>query len=674
MTESPPGPLGELDMYGFLLALDDAMRPLFAPQDITQTAAAMLGGFLKVNRCAYAHVDEQLGTFTLTGDYTAGVPSIVGRYRSEDFGAEFVRLSRLGVSYVVDDAENDPRVVDVLGAYRATQIGAVVSVPVIKGGRFVAGMALHQARPRVWQAQEIKLLELVANRCWESIERNRVTQASLESEAKFRTIADAMPQMVWSTLADGYHDYFNQQWYDFTGVPQGSSDGTGWHDILHPEDLESARERWRQSLAAGEAYEIQYRVRHHSGQYRWVLGRALPVRDEGGAIVRWMGTCTDIHDQKRAEEELRGMNARKDEFLAMLAHELRNPLAPIASAAHLLKLVGTDAARIEQASDIIARQVRHMTVLVDDLLDVSRVTRGLIELEQQPVDLQSLVASAVEQARPLVKSRGHVLNLRMHASDPVVRGDRTRLVQVVANLLNNAAKYTAPGGEITLAVELHGSEARIVVTDNGTGIEDKLLPHVFELFTQGARTPDRTQGGLGLGLALVRSIVALHGGTVTAESAGLGQGSRFTIALPALAAPAAEPAARAAPAPALPAVRPARLLVVDDNVDAAESLGVLLQAEGHAVQIATGPFQALRMALAEPPDLYVLDIGLPDMDGYELSRRLHAQAPDSQAVFVALTGYGQAHDLVLSKAAGFDHHFVKPLDMARFRAILATLP
>ncbi|MGX4642980.1 ATP-binding protein [Massilia sp. SYSU DXS3249] len=671
MPESPPSPLGELDMYRFLLALDDAMRPLFAPQDITQTAAAMLGDFLGVNRCAYAHVDDQMGIFAVTGDYTAGVHSIVGRYRTEDFGAEFVRLSRLGITYVVEDAETDPRAAEVLGAYRQAQIRAVISVPVLKAGRFVAGMALHQARPRAWQPQEIKLVELVANRCWESIERNRVTLASIESEAKFRTIANAMPQMVWSTLADGFHDYFNQQWYDFTGVPQGSTDGAGWNGLFHPDDQEEAWERWRHSLATGETYEIQYRLRHRSGQYRWVLGRALPVHDEGGAIVRWMGTCTDIHAQKQAEEELRGMNARKDEFLAMLAHELRNPLAPIASAAHLLKLAATSPARIEHASDIITRQVRHMTALVDDLLDVSRVTRGLIELDKYPVDLKAIVASAIEQARPLIKSRGHALNLRMQASDPVVQGDRTRLVQVVANLLNNAAKYTAQGGEITLAVDLHADRARIAVTDNGIGIEDKLLPHVFDLFTQGARTPDRAQGGLGLGLALVKSIVTLHGGTVQAESAGLGKGSRFTICLPVLAEDAP---VREHPGQAAPAVRPARLLVVDDNVDAAESLAVLLQAEGHAVRVASDPFQALGMALAEPPDLYVLDIGLPNMDGYELSRRLHAQAPDSNAVFVALTGYGQAHDLVLSKAAGFDHHFVKPLDMVRFRAILAALP
>ena len=658
-------------MYRFLLALDDALRPLVAAHSITQTAAAMLGTFLKASRCVYAHGDPQLETFTLVGDYTDGVPSFIGRYRSEDFGAEFLRLSQLGMHYVVEDAETDPRVADVIQAYRDVQMRAVVSVPVLKAGRFVGGMALHQNVPRAWQAQEIKLLELVANRCWESIERNRAAQASLESEAKFRTIANAMPQMVWSTLPDGYHDYYNQQWYDFTGVPQGSTDGAGWNDIFHPDEQDIAWERWRHSLATGETYEIQYRLRHHTGEYRWVLGRALPVHDEGGAIVRWMGTCTDIHAQKQAEEELRGMNARKDEFLAMLAHELRNPLAPIASAAHLLKLAANNPARIEHASDIITRQVRHMTALVDDLLDVSRVTRGLIELDKYPVDLKAIVASAIEQARPLIKSRGHALNLRMEASDPVVQGDRTRLVQVVANLLNNAAKYTAQGGEITLAVELHAGRARIAVTDNGIGIEDKLLPHVFDLFTQGARTPDRAQGGLGLGLALVKSIVTLHGGTVQAESAGLGKGSRFTICLPVLAeeVPVCEH-----PGQAAPAVRAARLLVVDDNVDAAESLAVLLQAEGHAVRVASDPYLALGMALAEPPDLYVLDIGLPNMDGYELSRRLHAQAPQSHAVFVALTGYGQAHDLVLSKAAGFDHHFVKPLDMARFRAILAELP
>ena len=670
MSESHPIPLGELDIYRFLLALDDAISPLVAAHEITGAAAAMLGTLLGADRCAYAHVDEQLGTVTITGDYTAGVASIVGQYKSESFGAEFVRLSQLGIAYVVDDAENDPRVADVRDACRAAQIRAVISVPVLKGGRFVAGMALHQEAPRLWQAEEIKLLERVANRCWESIERNRVAQASLESEAKFRTITNAMPQMVWSTLANGDHDYFNQQWYDFTGVPRGATDGKGWNGIFHPDDQVTAMERWNRSLATGQTYEIQYRLRHHCGQYRWVLGRALPVHDASGAIVRWMGTCTDIDAQKRAEEELRDMNQRKDEFLAMLAHELRNPLAPIASAAQLLKLVKADPARIEQVSDIISRQVHHMTTLVDDLLDVSRVTRGQVELDRQPLDLTPTVASAVEQARPLIKSRQHVLHLNIMASDVAVFGDQTRLIQVIANLLNNAAKYTPPGGEITLSVELHGEQAYLAVADNGCGIEAALLPHVFELFTQGARTPDRSQGGLGLGLAIVKSIVTLHGGTVQADIAGAGKGSRFTIALPVLAGKAA--LLHPQPAPAANAA-PARLLIVDDNVDAAESLSALLQAGGNFVRVASDPHHALQMALSDPPDIYVLDIGLPDMDGYELSRRLHAQPSTSSAVFIALTGYGQAQDLAMSKEAGFDHHFVKPLNMASLNVILAGL-
>ncbi|MEO7494430.1 MAG: PAS domain S-box protein [Massilia sp.] len=240
------------------------------------------------------------------------------------------------------------------------------------------------------------------------------TEAALrESEAKFRTIANAMPQMVWSTLPDGFHDYYNQQWYAFTGMPEGSTDGDGWAAIFHPDDRGRARELWRHSLASGDIYEVQYRLRHHSGQYRWTLGRAMPVRDESKKIIRWMGTCTDIHDQKLAEERLKEESQRKDEFLAMLAHELRNPLAPISTAAQLLKFVGADGQRVRQASEIISRQVKHMTELVDDLLDVSRVTRGLVELENELLDLKAVVGGAVEQVRPLLEARGHKLLLRL---------------------------------------------------------------------------------------------------------------------------------------------------------------------------------------------------------------------------------------------------------------------
>jgi PAS domain S-box-containing protein len=356
--------------------------------------------------------------------------------------------------------------------------------------------------------------------------------ARRDTESKFRTIANAMPQMVWSTLPDGTHDYFNQQWYDFTGLPVGSTDGHLWSQAFHPDDRAHASALWQRSLVTGELYEVHYRLRRHCGEYHWTLGRALPVRDEAGVITRWMGTCTDIHDQKLAEEELRQSNHRKDDFLAMLAHELRNPLAPISTAAQLLTLSPGNETRVRQASAIISRQVLHMTDLVDDLLDVSRVTRGLVALKNETIDVKLVAANAVEQARPLIEARGHALVLHLGSTPALVAGDKTRLVQVLSNLLNNAAKYTPQGGEIVLALEVWGGQVRLSVSDNGSGMAPGLVPHVFELFSQAERTPDRAQGGLGLGLALVKNIIALHGGAVGARSEGLGKGSVFTVTLP----------------------------------------------------------------------------------------------------------------------------------------------
>ena len=502
--------------------------------------------------------------------------------------------------------------------------------------------------------------------------RKEAERALRDSEAKFRTIANAMPQMVWSTLPDGYHDYYNQQWYEYTGMPPGSTDGDNWNGMFHPEDQPHAWSVWHHSLRTGEPYEIQYRLRHRSGEYRWVLGRALPVRGETGEIIRWMGTCTDIHDQRMAQEELLAANRRKDEFLAMLAHELRNPLAPISTAAHLLKLAPGDAERVARSGEIIARQVRHMTALVDDLLDVSRVTRGLIQLHPEPTDLHEVLASAVEQARPLLEERGHELMVQADPAPSIVLGDRTRLVQVVSNLLNNAAKFTPPKGRITLSLRIGDTadSADISVGDNGIGIEPELLPHVFDLFIQGARTPDRAQGGLGLGLALSRSLVELHRGSIRAESAGHGQGSLFTVRLPLLAQQRTGPPANDG-APAARTRRSVRVLVVDDNVDAAESLAVFLQNEGHQARAATDPHAALEQAAALRPEVVILDIGLPDMDGHELARRLRAAPATEHATFVALTGYGQEQDKLRSIAAGFDHHCVKPPDLPQLLRILA---
>lgn len=502
----------------------------------------------------------------------------------------------------------------------------------------------------------------------------RAEAALRDSEAKFRTIANAMPQMVWSTLPDGYHDYYNQQWYDFTGMPEGSTDGERWNGMFHPDDQPIAWERWRHSLQTGETYEIQYRLRHYSGQYRWVLGRALPIRDDAGKIVRWMGTCTDIHDQKLAEEELRESSQRKDEFLAMLAHELRNPLAPINAAAELMALTGYDERRVYQASEIITRQVNHMTNLIDDLLDVSRVTRGLVILEHESLDLKIIINSAIEQARPLIEARHHELRLRIASAAAYMKGDKTRLVQIIVNLLTNAAKYTPQGGEIELALDVYPTKAEISIRDNGIGMEPGLLPHIFKLFAQGERTPDRTQGGLGLGLSLVKSLTNMHGGQVTAHSDGLGKGSLFTLILP--LSEQVEIIQGQFELERFPSqeVNPVTLMIVDDNLDAARSLAALLEAVGHKVTVCEDGRKALEAIAQDVPQVFILDIGLPDINGYELARRLRANPVTSNALMIALTGYGQEHDRMLSKAAGFNHHFVKPIDTLKLASILSQVP
>ena len=395
-----------------------------------------------------------------------------------------------------------------------------------------------------------------------------------------------------------------------------------------------------------------------------------PIRDASGAVSGIFVEGSDVTPRKQIEDELRAANRQKDQFLAMLAHELRNPLAPIMTAAQLLKVGTLDSRSVANASDIIARQAAHMTDLVNDLLDVSRVTRGLVTLEKEELDLNVIVSAAVEQVRPLIDARRHSLTLQLSGRSAHVIGDRTRLVQVISNILNNAAKYTGPGGSLTLSVTVDSERVHVAVRDNGVGIAPDILPYIFDLFTQAERTPDRSQGGLGIGLALVKSLVTLHGGTVHASSPGLGQGSEFCICLPRLATPgdARDPDAPAAEAQGRGALR---VMVVDDNVDAAQMLAALLEVQGHAVCVEYDGKGALERARRERQDVLLLDIGLPDMDGYELARRLRSQPESAGATLVALTGYGQSQDRKEAEQAGFDHYLVKPADLDQVNAVLA---
>ena len=381
-----------------------------------------------------------------------------------------------------------------------------------------------------------------------------------------------------------------------------------------------------------------------------------------------------LQSERAARVEAERLSRMKDEFLAMLAHELRNPLAPISNSAALLSIQFRDEPRIRQAGAIISRQVKHMSRLIDDLLDVSRVTRGLVTLQVSRVDLADVLRSALDQARPLIEEKSHRIDVQLPPQPVMVQGDATRLIQAVANILNNAAKYTPPAGTIRLALDVRDERARVQVRDNGLGMPPDLLPSVFELFTQGARTLARSQGGLGLGLALVKKLVELHGGAVAAHSDGVGLGSVFTIELPLGGAAGTEGGQAGLPHSLEPAAyRPLRVIIVDDNEDAADSLATLLRAQGHTVLVEYTAAAALRCATAELPDAMVVDIGLPDMDGYQLAERLRRQDETRDAVLIAATGYGGERDRERAREAGFAHHLVKPVDMAALVRILQSV-
>ena len=445
-------------------------------------------------------------------------------------------------------------------------------------------------------------------------------------------------------------------------------------ESLHPEDMPRLHAARAKAIAERGSYRETVRlIRPDTGAILWLDVRGQIVCNAEGVAVSVRGVSVDITERMRAEEDLREADRRKDEFLAMLAHELRNPLAPISAAAQLLRMSALDPAIIRKTSDVISRQVAHMTRLVDDLLDVSRVTRGLIELERKRLAAQDIVADAVEQTRPVINARHHALTIAVPAERIELIGDQKRLVQVLTNLLNNAAKYTPENGRLRLSLSAEVDQVVICIEDNGIGIAPDLLPHVFDLFTQAERTPDRSQGGLGLGLALVKSLVSLHGGTITADSAGKGLGSTFRLALP-----RALDAEHAAATPAAKSLLPRgadglRLLVVDDNADAAEMMGAFMEAEGHQVSIEYDPYRALERARIEAPDVCLLDIGLPGMDGNQLARCLRTLPELAHTTLIAVTGYGKQFDREQSMAAGFDHYFVKPADPGELSALLATI-
>jgi len=496
-------------------------------------------------------------------------------------------------------------------------------------------------------------------------ERRRGEAAVQQAAERFRLLTESAPQKVFTATRGGQVDYFNPQWLDYTGLSFAEIKDWGWTQFIHPADLQENVRRWKHSLETGEPFHFEHRFRRLDGEYRWHVTRAVALKDHQGQTLMWVGTNTDIQDVKEADR-------KKDEFLALLAHELRNPLAPMSNALHMLRHTGNAVESSRPALDLMQRQLGQLVRLVDDLMDAGRINLGKIALRPERIDLATVLYKAVESAQPLTDRMQQVLTLTPSPEPIYLNADPVRLTQVIGNILSNASKFTGVGGRIDLTAERDGLNAVVWVRDTGIGIGADKLPHIFDMFMQIDNSLGRSQSGLGIGLTLVKQLVELHAGTVEAHSAGPEQGSAFVVRLPALSETITAPSALSGPE--LAATIGRRLLVVDDNVDSATSMAMLLEAIGHEVHVAHDGIEAVAAAARLRPDAILLDIGLPGIDGYEAARRIRREDGNQGLVLVALTGWGQEGDRRRALEAGFDYHLVKPADLATLESLLNAVP
>jgi two-component system CheB/CheR fusion protein len=549
--------------------------------------------------------------------------------------------------------------------------------------RLASGETIHDHEAELLRRDGSRRRVLIdANGSWESgefayarwfmrdVTERRVAEELLRhSEARFRSLVSILSDVTW--VADEHGGFASRQleWEAYTGQRWPEHQGFGFANAFHPDDRERLISAWRDVCSSGASFEAPGRIWHApSKTWRHFVARATQL-DPAGRPREWVGTCVDVDESVRAAEALREADRRKDEFLAILAHELRNPLAPIRNSLHILRLSSQGDPATTRVGEMVERQVNHMVRLIDDLMEVSRITRGKIELRKETLEIGGIVRAAIESSRPLIDARRLQLAVELPPEPLTLDGDAVRLTQVVTNLLNNATKFTEPSGRIRVAVRRESDRVAISVSDTGAGIPREMLTRVFDLFTQGGA--DRSQGGLGIGLALVKTLVELHGGSVTARSDGPGAGSEFLVRLPLdTAGRRDEPSAEHAPRRP---TRRSRVLVVDDNRDGAESLGRLLELLGAEVRTEYGGQAALDMIGSYRPALVLLDIGMPELDGYEVARRIRERPELRDVTLVALTGWGQEADRLRSRRAGFDRHLVKPAAIGDLEALLASL-
>ncbi|MES2625388.1 MAG: ATP-binding protein [Pseudomonadota bacterium] len=659
----------------FRLALTDILRPLTKPGDIQAAAAKLLGEQLLVSSVTYTEVETRNDSdyYIVRQHYRAAdAEDLSGDHRVDDFGQAPFEDMRAGHTLVMNDVPNESRLsAKEKQSHIALGVYSYINVPLIKEGRHVALLSVHQLEPRFWSPVEIALVEEAAERTWAAAERAKAETQVRESEAEsarqrrlYEAVLNNTPDLayVWNLnhrfiyVNEGLLKMWGKTWEEAVGKHCLELGYEPWHAEMHDREID-------QVVATKQPIRGEVPFAGTSGRriYDYIL---VPVFGLDGEVEAVAGTTRDVTEIKESER-------RKDEFLATLAHELRNPLAPIRNAIHVLAVSAQNDAHIKHICEMMERQVSHMVRLVDDLMEISRISRGTIELRREHTTLDAIVRSAVDTSTPLIIAAAHKLSLALPSEPVTLYGDSVRLAQVVANLLNNAAKYTDRGGRIWLSAEQQNEELIIRVRDSGVGISAEVLPTIFDMFVQVKNASSHTHGGLGIGLSLVKHLVDMHGGIVSVTSDGPGEGSEFIVRLPCIKAEQVANTSANDEGQVLEVKK--RVLIVDDNEDAASSLEMLVTMLGAEVRVAHDGVSALALMSSFRPEIALLDLGMPVMTGFDIAARARQLSGMEKLKLIALTGWGQPEDRERTRAAGFDHHLVKPAALPDLQKLLTSL-
>jgi signal transduction histidine kinase/ActR/RegA family two-component response regulator len=662
-----PSSTGSIRLLGDIAA---ALLTTDSPETAVQHVYGALAEPLRIDACLL-YLPGGDGSLLQLHTW-AGVPeAIVQQIRTTPPGHSVshhvVERRRPMIAFALNRS-SDPR----FDRLREIGLKSYVCYPLL-GREYVVGALAFGSRVRHrFEDPDLELVRTIANLTALAIERSQLTQALMASEFTLRTYYESAPVLMGivelTETDDIIHIYDNPAAQAFLGSAPGG--GRASERGMAADTIQLWAEQYRRAESSGAAVRFEY-VHETAAGPRWLRAVVTRISATPGRRPRFSYMAEDITDRRFAEESLRDADRRKDEFLAMLAHELRNPLAPIRFALRMLEST-SDAGEAARARAVIDRQVSHLVRLVDDLLDVSRITRNKIQLRPDRISVAGVMRAAVESTSPVLSASGHRLEVIEPRPDVIVNADHARMVQVFTNLLNNASKFTPPGGRLVFAAHATDTRVDVSVRDNGAGIEPRLLPYLFQLFQQGPAGREGPQGGLGIGLALARRLVEMHGGSIQAFSEGPGCGAEFRVSLPVMPGDARE--VRPTPVhdmPPLPAT-PMRVLVVDDNVDSADMLAAMVEMLDHEVRVEHDGPRALETARAWAPKVGLLDIGLPGIDGYEVARRLRADPETAAMLLVAITGWGQEDDRRRAREAGFDAHFTKPADPGALRDLLQS--